>query len=133
MAKTKTGYIETEETMEEQRRQTRLTRWEMETTVNYNAEEKTAILYTRDKTVMRKLDKLVEKCPDEYKLIAETDIDKTYEFPKKLIAFRMPRVLTDEQRQVMANRLAKARGKRQTDEEVDEFDEDYDGDDVDEE
>lgn len=37
----------------------KLSRYEQETIVNYNAGEQTATLYTRDKAVMRKLDTLV--------------------------------------------------------------------------
>ena len=33
---------------------TKLTKYEMETIVNYNAAEQTATVYTRDKAVMRK-------------------------------------------------------------------------------
>lgn len=110
----------------EDRRQTRLTRWEMETTVNYNAEENKAVLYTRDKSVMRKLDKLVAEFPETYKLVRETDIDKTYEFPKRMLSFRKPRVLTDEQRAEMRDRLAKARAGQEDD--IDGVDEAYEED-----
>lgn len=108
----KSGYNDSMEPVMEEKKPMKLTRWEMETTINFNMEEKTAILYTRDKTIMRKLDRLVEKCPDIYKCISETEIDKTYEFPKKLLGFRIPRVLTEEQRKVAAERLAKARAKQ---------------------
>lgn len=91
----------------------KLTRFEMETTVNFNAEERMAILYTRDKTVMRRLDKLVAEFPDIYKLVLETDIDKTYKFPKKYVIPKRPRILSDEQRIKMRDRLAKAREKQQ--------------------
>ena len=47
---------------------TNLTKYEMETVVNYNAGEQTATVYTRDKSVMRKLDRLVADYPDSYKL-----------------------------------------------------------------
>lgn len=91
----------------------KLTRFEMETTVNFNAEERMAILYTRDKTVMRRLDKLVAEFPDIYKLVLETDIDKTYKFPKKYAIPKRPRILSDEQRIKVRDRLAKAREKQQ--------------------
>ena len=47
----------------------KLSRYEQETIVNYNAGEQTATLYTRDKAVMRKLDILVADFPDTYKLM----------------------------------------------------------------
>lgn len=112
----RSGYNESPAEPEE-KKPTRLTRWEMETTVNFNANEKTAILYTRDKSVMRKLDRMVERCPEHYKCIKETEIDKTYEFPKRLLGFRIPRVMTEEQRAEAAERLAKARaGSKSTEE-----------------
>ena len=46
----------------------KLSRYEQETIVNYNAGEQTATLYTRDKAVMRKLDTLVADYPDTYNL-----------------------------------------------------------------
>ncbi len=46
----------------------KLSRYEQETVINYNAGEQTAALYTRDKAVMRKLDTLVAGFPDTYKL-----------------------------------------------------------------
>ena len=47
----------------------KLSRYEQETVVNYNAGEQTATVYTRDKAVMRKLDTLVADFPDTYKLV----------------------------------------------------------------
>ena len=58
-----------------------LTKYEMETVVNYNAREQTATVYTRDKSVMRRLDRLVADYPESYKLLNQTEIDKTYSMP----------------------------------------------------
>lgn len=79
----------------------KLTRYEQETIINYNAEEKTATLYTRDPAVMRKVDALVIDYPDTFKCIGETDIDKTYEMPKSAVTYRKPRRITDERRDQM--------------------------------
>ena len=78
---------------------TNLTKYEMETVVNYNAGEQTATVYTRDKSVMRRLDQLVENYPDSYKLLNQTDIDKTYSMPKSYVTYRKPRAVSDEQRE----------------------------------
>lgn len=51
---------------------TNLTKCEMETVVNYNAGEQTATVYTRDKSVMRRLDRLVADYPDSYRLLRQT-------------------------------------------------------------
>lgn len=78
---------------------TPLSRYEQETVVNYNAEEQTATVYTRDRTVMRKLDRLAADFPDTYKLIGQTDIDKTYSLPKSYVSYRKPRKISDGQRE----------------------------------
>ena len=83
-------------------------RYEQETIINYNAAEQTATVYTRDKTVMRRPDALVIEYPEHYRLIGETDIDKTYEMPKSFVSYRKPRRLSDEQRKAARCRLKKA-------------------------
>ena len=83
----------------------KLTRYEQETIINYNAEDKTATLYTRDPAVMRKVDTLVIEYPDTFKCIGETDIDKTYEMPKSSVTYRKPRRLSMEQREAAKIRI----------------------------
>lgn len=73
-----------------------LTKYEQETIINFNVAESDAVVYTRDKSVMRKLDALVNDCPEVYRCIAETDIDKTYVMPKKYVKYRKPRRISDE-------------------------------------
>ena len=82
-----------------------ISREEQETIVNYNAAEQTATVYTRDKTVMRRLDALTEAYPDIYRLISETDIDKTYEMSKSLINFRKPMSISAAQREAASKRM----------------------------
>lgn len=86
---------------------TNLTKYEMETVINYNAREQTATVYTRDKSVMRKLDRLVADYPDSFMLISQTDIDKTYSMPKSYITYRKPRTVSNEQREQARQRMAK--------------------------
>ena len=76
----------------------KLSRYEQETIVNYNAGEQTATLYTRDKAVMRKLDTLAADFPDTYKLTGQDEVSKTYSFPKAYVSYRRPRKISDEQR-----------------------------------
>ena len=89
----------------------RLTRYEQETIINFNAEDKTATLYTRDPAVMRKVDALVIEYPDTYKCIGETDIDKTYEMPKSFVSYRKPRRLSEEQREAARERAKALKSK----------------------
>ena len=84
-----------------------LTKYEMETVVNYNAGEQTATVYTRDKSVMRRLDRLVADYPDSYRLLRQTDIDKTYSMPKSFVTYRKPRAVSNEQREQARRRMAK--------------------------
>lgn len=76
-----------------------MTKYEMETIVNYNAGEHIATVYTRDKAVMHKLAQLVREYTENYKLIKQTDIDKTYSMPKSYVNYRKPRTLNVEQRE----------------------------------
>ena len=77
----------------------KLSRYEQETVVNYNAGEQTATVYTRDKAVMRKLDTLVAEFPDIYKLVEQDEVSKTYSFPKSYVSYRKPRAVSIEQRE----------------------------------
>ena len=89
----------------------KLTRYEQETIINFNAGDQTATLYTRDPAVMRKVDALVIEYPDTYKCIGETDIDKTYKMPKSFVSYRKPRRLSNEQREMARLRAKQLRKK----------------------
>ena len=84
-----------------------LSKYEQETVINFNAGEQRAVVYTRDKAVMRKLDALVIAFPEVYKLVGETDIDKTYSMPKSCVSYRKPRKLSEEQRADARKRMDK--------------------------
>ncbi len=77
----------------------KLSRYEQETVVNYNAGEQTATVYTRDKAVMRKLDTLAADFPDTYSLIGQDEVSKTYSFPKSYVSYRKPRAISKEQKE----------------------------------
>ncbi len=91
----------------------KLTRYEQESILNYNAGEQTATLYTRDKTVMRKLDTLVADFPDTCKLTGQDEVSKTYSFPKSYVSYRKPRAVSTEQRErARQMMIAKNKAKR---------------------
>ena len=56
---------------------------------------------------MRKLDRLAADFPDTYKLIRQTDIDKTYSMPKSYVTYRKPRKISDEQREQARRKMLK--------------------------
>lgn len=85
----------------------RFTKYEQETIINFNAGEKDASIYTRDKAVMRQLDALVTAFPDMYRIDKVTEYDKCYLVDKKCITYRKPRRLTEEQRGKARERMMK--------------------------
>lgn len=70
----------------------KLSRLEQETTINWNAEEPTASVYSATPTTIRKLDKLCTQFPELYRC-TWTDSEvlaKRYTMPVKLIRFAKP-------------------------------------------
>ena len=76
-----------------------LSRLEMETIINYNEEEKTANIYTHNKSLIAKLEKLsVERageCKPAYNQNGSRG--KSFDVPKKWIKITPTRIMTDEQ------------------------------------
>lgn len=85
-----------------------LTKYEQETIINYNNEEKTASIFTYDKSLIRKLDKRLAEVSD-IKLIRRGEDFAEYSLPKKWIKVSFPRQYSDEQRAEMAERMRAAR------------------------
>lgn len=88
---------------------------EQEVCINAMRDEDFATAYCSDRTWITKMDKLVEKSPNLFEVIAETDYGKTYRFPKRLISIRssiVSREMTDEQKQLAADRLRNAREQK---------------------
>lgn len=83
----------------------KISRYEMETIINFNADEQMATVYTADPAVMRKIDSLVIEFPDTFKCIKVNSISKTYEMPKSAVTYRKPRRLSEEQREAARKRM----------------------------
>lgn len=82
-----------------------LTKYEQETIINYNQEEKTASVYTCDMALIRRLDKLCQNYTEI--TVSKGGIQsKEYTFPKRWIKIRAPRQLSDEQRGKLAERAS---------------------------
>jgi len=88
----------------------KMTRYEQETIINFNAGEQTATLYTRDPAVIRKVDALVIEFPDIFKCIGASDIDRTYEMPKSSVTYRKPRNISEAQRKAASERMQRLNG-----------------------
>lgn len=90
-------------------------KYEQEVTIGFNAAEGTAEIYTADPVWIRKMDKLVQQNPEQFKPgRAETYqgeiVAKRYTFPKRFISIRskdVKQVLTDEQRAERTARLGR--------------------------
>jgi len=88
-----------------------LTKYEMETIINYNEEESIASIYTCSKVLIKKLDTYCKKRPDVYKTVKVDSPSKTYTVPKKYISVRLPKVLTEKQKEGLRERLSAVRGR----------------------
>lgn len=87
---------------------------EQETTVHMMAGVKTATIYTCDRRMMAKMDRLCEERPDVYCCVW-TDANilgdglpmgKRYECASRVIRFTKPRIVTEEQREIARERFA---------------------------
>ena len=95
--------------------------FEQETVINYQRDDQSATIWTSDSTTMTKLDRLCKESPEFYSLNkVEKDregnvVGKFYKLTdKKMVSFRgkkVSRVLTEEQKAAMRERLSKTRIK----------------------
>lgn len=89
---------------------------EQETIITYNAAEDFAEVYTCYPPMIRKLDKLAEENPEEWKILREQGNGKTYTCPKGLITLRSKSPkraeMTEEQKQRMAERIRREHPSR---------------------
>lgn len=111
----KTGYIETDENIEEPKMSNSVSVSEQEVHINFMRDENFATIYTSDTTYMTKLDKLCKTSPDMYSLIADTGRGKTYRLEDKtLISFRAKkRELTEEQKIAAGERMRQYQSSKQ--------------------
>ncbi len=86
---------------------------EQETQINFNAAENTAELYTADPVMIRRMNKLVEQNPEQFKGEVHSKYQGKvygmhYTFPKRFVTIRtkdVVRQMSDEQRKESAERL----------------------------
>jgi len=97
-----------------------LAKVEQEVVITFNAGEDTAELYTADPVYIRKMDKLVQQNPEQFKEIRQEKLEgkvvaKRYTLPKRFVSIRSKAktmTMTDEQKAESAERL---RASRQVD------------------
>lgn len=81
-----------------------LTAYEKETIINYNAAEKTASIYTHDKSLIRKL-MAIANTRDDIIIKRHDDECATFIVPKKWVKVNAGRILTEEERFARAERM----------------------------
>lgn len=91
---------------------TDLNKYERETIINYNEGEQTASVYTYNRALQNKLNKLLGTEPD-ISIMRSGEEWTEYLVPKKWIKISPPRKInyTDEQRAAIAERLSSVRNK----------------------
>ena len=89
-----------------------MTPYERETVINFNMEDDRATIYTCQTGLINKLDKKCELYPKHYKLIQQDESSKTYELDKKLLCFRSPKILTEDQKEILSERFKKMRAEK---------------------
>lgn len=90
----------------------KLTRTEMETTINYNDLSDNADIYTHNPALIRKLNICCEKHPESFKMIKyDAEFGSyCYVVPKKYIKVNAPRKgMTEEQKEAVSERFKKLR------------------------
>ncbi len=80
--------------------------------INFNVAETEAVVYTRDRAVMRKLDSLVTEFPSVYRCVKATDIDKTYVMPKQYVSYRKTRRITNNRKKQIREQMISINAKR---------------------
>ena len=97
-----------------------LTKAERETVISFDEESGNAILYTASQIMMRRMDKLCETAPENYKELVNRRtfvdgdcISKMYSFPKRLLSFRTGKsAMTEEQKEAARERGRKLRAEQ---------------------
>lgn len=77
-----------------------LTLYEQETIILFNEAEKTTSVYTHNRALIRKLEKLAEDRPDDCRLKRRDPENRAAEYivPKKWIKINAPRQLSEEEK-----------------------------------
>lgn len=86
-----------------------LSRYEQETIINFNEGDKTAGVYTHNRVLRRKLEKLAQERPEDCRLekVSRGGEAVDYIIPKAWVKITPARILTDEQRKAMADAARK--------------------------
>lgn len=83
----------------------KLSKYEQETIITFNENEKEANVYTYNSNLKKKISALCQERPEEAKQIADDERGGlTFEIPKKWVKVNPGRILTEEQREELRER-----------------------------
>ena len=54
---------------------------------------------------MRRFDRLVAEYPEQYQLVEQTEVSKTYFMSKSYVSYRKPRKVSDDQREKARSKM----------------------------
>lgn len=96
-----------------------LTRYEQETIINFNEQEKTASVYTHNGPLRRRLEQLAQERPEDCRLFKTCHDEQAVEYyiPKSWLRINPSRVsapLTEEQKQKRREQLQAIRNGKNT-------------------
>lgn len=91
---------------------TPLTKYEMETVINFNDTEDIAYISTSQSSWKTKIKELAEAHPDDVKITREDEFILFAQCPKKYVKLMAPRTLSEEQKQANIERLKKYQFKK---------------------
>lgn len=82
----------------------KLTKYEQETIINFNEQEKTASVYTHNGPLRRRLEQLAQERPEDCRLFKTCHDGQAVEYyiPKSWLKIRPPRVTSEAQKEVLA-------------------------------
>lgn len=84
----------------------RLLKYEQETIINFNEEEKTADVYTHNKALCRKLEKSAVDRPEDCRFVRSLHEGQAAEYtiPKSWVKITPKHIITEEQRAILQER-----------------------------
>ena len=88
-----------------------MTKYEMETIVNFTEADDTASIYTYNVALKNKLERYAEKYPTLCKLTSQTeDGSRTYEVPKKRLTIMLTAPMSEERKEKLRENCMQRKG-----------------------
>lgn len=86
-----------------------MTKYEKETIINFNEEERTAMISTYNRTLLKKLDGYTEQSSEIRKISGDDEFGE-YVCPKRWVKVQMPKKYSEERLAALRERMKAMRG-----------------------